>query len=89
MTPDQIIAALTALGYGAYAPLVLAILGLASAIAAVVPPATTASPVAWRVLRAGLDRLGCNWGHAANATPQPTNAALLQARVNAVANPPS
>ena len=50
------------------------------------PPATDASPPVWRVLRAVVDRLGCNWGHAANAAPQPTDAALVQARPPNMAN---
>lgn len=68
MTPADLGAALTALGYGAYAPVVLSAAGLAAKIAAVTPQATAASPTWWRVLRAVLDIAGGNWGNARNAS---------------------
>lgn len=69
MTPADLAAALTALGYGAYVPVLLAGAGLAAKIAALAPPATDASPMWWRILRAALDILGGNWGNARNARP--------------------
>ena len=67
MTPADLGAALTALGYGAYVPLLLVIAGLAAKIAAVAPQATEASPLWWRIGRPVLDVLGGNWGNARNA----------------------
>ena len=66
MTPDQLADILRAFGYGAYVPLFFAVVGLAAKIAAVVPPATPASPVAWRVARRVLDAAAGNWGNARN-----------------------
>ena len=69
MDPSDLGAALTALGYGAYVPLLLAVSGLAAKIAALAPQATAASPSWWRALRFVLDLLGGNWWHATNAAP--------------------
>jgi hypothetical protein len=66
MTPADLGAALTELGYGAYVPLLLAISGVAAKIAAVTPRATAASPAWWRVLRPVIDVVGGNWGNARN-----------------------
>ncbi len=68
MTPDQLAEILRALGYGAYVPAILALVGLAAKVAALVPPATVGSSATWRVIRTFLDVLGGNWGNAANAT---------------------
>lgn len=67
MNPDQLADILRALGYGAYVPVWLAIVGLAAKVAAVAPPVTPTSTRAWRVLRAVLDLVGGNWGSARNA----------------------
>lgn len=72
MTPADLGAALTALGYGAYVPVLLAASGLAAKIAAVAPPATDASPTWWRILRPVVDVLGGNWGNARNDHPAAT-----------------
>lgn len=66
MDPADFGAMLTALGYGAYVPLLLAISGLAAKVCAVTPQATAASPLWWRVARPVLDILGGNWGNARN-----------------------
>ncbi len=67
MNPTDLGAALTALGYGAYVPVLLVVSGLAAKITAVAPQATSASPLWWRILRPTLDILGGNWGNARNA----------------------
>lgn len=69
MTPDQLAAAMVALGYGAYVPVALAVIGLAAKLDAIIPPAPATAPLWLRVLRRGLDLLGGNWGFAANANP--------------------
>ena len=71
MDPASIGAAMTALGWGAYAPVVLAVSGLAAAIAAVAPRATDVSPTWWRVTRGALDILGGNFANARNAPLPP------------------
>ena len=67
MDPADLGAALTALGYGAYVPVLLAVIGLAAKLDAVLPRAAETSPLWWRVLRGTLDALGGNWGNARNA----------------------
>jgi len=82
MTPEDLGAALAALGLGAYLPLVLAVVGLAAKLDAVLPQATEASPLWWRIGRAVLDVLGGNWGNARNApaaAPAPLSAADVAA----------
>lgn len=66
MNPADLGAALTALGYGAYVPVLLVVAGLAAKITAVAPQVTDASPLWWRILRPTLDILGGNWGNARN-----------------------
>lgn len=62
MDPSQTIAdVLTSLGYGAYVPVALAVIGLFSAVAAVWPPT-------WRGA-ATIHRLALLVGHAKPATP--------------------
>ena len=61
----DIASALTALGLGAYVPLALAIIGLASVLAAVLPQPSPGTPYA-RV-RAVLDYVAANVGNARNA----------------------
>ena len=87
MSPADLAAALTALGYGAYVPLALAICGLFAAIAAVLPPASPASPAWWRALRAAIDWFGCNVGSAKNAaTAAGAPAATAPASITKILN---
>ena len=79
MTPADLAAALTALGYGAYVPLLLAVCGLFAAIAAVLPPASPNAPAWWRVMRATIDWFGCNVGSARNAVAAPPAAVPVTA----------
>lgn len=67
MIAEQIADLLRAAGYGAWIPVLLAVNGLAGAIAAAAPPATSQSSRAWQITRLVLDLLGCNWGNARNA----------------------
>jgi hypothetical protein len=69
MTPDQLADVLRSFGYGAYVPAFLALVGLAAKIAAIAPPATEDSSLAWRIARITLDIIGGNWGNAKNAAP--------------------
>ena len=67
MTPDQLAEILRALGYGAYVPAILALVGLAAKVAALV---AGHGGIFRHVARYPhvLDVLGGNWGNAANAT---------------------
>ena len=78
MSPADLAAALTALGYGAYVPLLLAVCGLFAAIAAVLPPASPNAPAWWRVMRATIDWFGCNVGSARNAAVAPVTQPAAQ-----------
>ena len=88
MTPADLGALLTALGYGAYVPLALAVVGLAAKIDAIAPQATEASPAWWRVVRRALDVLGGNWGNATNAPAVPPGEGLNEFLVALNARPP-
>ena len=69
MTPTDLGAALTALGYGAYVPLIPAVIGICSALAAVLGPERENSPAWYRIVRTLIDLGALNVGNARNAPP--------------------
>jgi hypothetical protein len=63
--PD-LIDALTAVGLGQLAQLLMMTCGVAAVLAAILPPATRRSPRWWRLTRRVLDGLGANVRNARN-----------------------
>ena len=77
MDLTQLLGLAQALGLGAYAGTLVAAIGIAALLAAVLPPATPASPGWWRAARLVLDWCAANRGNARNA-PAATPAANPQ-----------
>jgi hypothetical protein len=69
MDLTQLLGLAQAIGLGAYAGYLVAAVGIAAILAAVLPPATAASPAWWRVARHLLDWCAANKGNARNAFP--------------------
>lgn len=72
MDLSQLTALAQACGLGAYIGYLLAAVGIAAILAAVLPPATAASPYWWRVAREILDWCAANKGSASNAATPAT-----------------
>jgi hypothetical protein len=73
MDLTQLLGLAQALGLGAYAGYLVAVIGIAAILAAVLPPATAASPAWWRFTREALDWCAANKGSAANAVTPATH----------------
>jgi len=68
MDLTQLLGLAQALGLSAYAGYLVAAIGIAAILAAILPPATPASPGWWRAARLVLDWCAANRGNARNAT---------------------
>ena len=71
MDLTQLLGLAQALGLDAYVSYLAAAIGVAAILAAVLPPATTASPRWWRCVRDILDWCAANKGNARNAASAP------------------
>lgn len=70
----QLVTLLTSLGYSQYVGYLVALIGICSILAAILPPATVTSPKWWKVVREVLDWCAANKGNASNAiTPKTTS----------------
>jgi hypothetical protein len=67
MDLTQLLGLAQALGLSAYAGYLVAGVGIAAILAAVLPPASAASPAWWRFARHLLDWCAANKGNATNA----------------------
>jgi hypothetical protein len=67
MDPSQLMTLAHALGLDAWGNYLLAAIGIAAILAAVLPPATATSPRWWRIAREVLDWCAANRGNAKNA----------------------
>jgi len=75
MDLTQLLALAQALGLDAYVSYLVAAIGIAAILAAVLPPATAASPAWWRLTREALDWCAANKGNARNAESVPPSGA--------------
>jgi hypothetical protein len=75
MDLTQLLGLTQAFGLGAYASYLVAVIGIAAILAAVLPPATAVSPAWWRSTRHLLDWCAANKGNATNASSVAPSAA--------------
>ena len=68
MDLTQLLGLAQTFGLGTYVSYIVAAIGIAAILAAVLPPATAASPAWWRVTRHLLDWCAANKGNATNAS---------------------
>lgn len=68
MDLTQLLGLAQAFGLNAYVSYLVAAIGIAAILAAVLPPASAASPSWWRVVRHLLDWCAANKGNATNAS---------------------
>ena len=71
MDSTTVLTVLHALDLDVYAPVILAVIGLASALAAILPVPQAGSN--WGAARAALDLIACNIGQARNASHTPNS----------------
>jgi hypothetical protein len=81
MDLTQLLGVAQALGLNAYASYLVAAIGIAALLAAVLPPASAASPAWWRVARHLLDWCAANKGNATNAPATLQTSALVAGSV--------
>jgi hypothetical protein len=80
MDLTQLFGLAQAFGLDAYVSYLVAAIGIAAILAAVLPPASAASPSWWRLTRHILDWCAANKGNATNASSVAPPAALTPAK---------